>query len=125
MVPTTSTSITLLLGDCLATTVMQKRNFSKEKLLSEASKCIDQGFKAIKMRLGRETLKEDLDRIDAMRNHLPDEIALMADANEAWRVDQAVKAFNEIEKFHVSTKCYIGILIAIPFWSCTLHFQYS
>tara|TARA_B100001121_G_scaffold269184_1_gene253585 strand:- start:11086 stop:12063 length:978 start_codon:yes stop_codon:yes gene_type:complete len=31
MVPTTSTSITLLLGDCLATTVMQKRKFSKEK----------------------------------------------------------------------------------------------
>ncbi len=31
MVPTTSTSITLLLGDCLATTVMQIRNFSKEK----------------------------------------------------------------------------------------------
>ena len=31
VVPTSSTSITLLLGDCLATTVMQKRNFSKEK----------------------------------------------------------------------------------------------
>ena len=31
MVPTSSTSITLLLGDCLATTVMHKRNFSKEK----------------------------------------------------------------------------------------------
>ncbi len=31
MVPTSSTSITLLLGDCLATTVMQQRNFSKEK----------------------------------------------------------------------------------------------
>ena len=31
MVPTTSTSITLLLGDCLATTVMSKRKFSKEK----------------------------------------------------------------------------------------------
>ena len=31
MVPTTSTSITLLLGDCLATTVMAKRKFSKEK----------------------------------------------------------------------------------------------
>ena len=31
MVPTTSTSITLLLGDCLATTVMNKRKFSKEK----------------------------------------------------------------------------------------------
>ena len=31
MVPTTSTSITLLLGDCLATTVMQLKKFSKEK----------------------------------------------------------------------------------------------
>jgi len=31
MVPTSSTSITLLLGDCLATTVMHLRNFSKEK----------------------------------------------------------------------------------------------
>ena len=31
MVPTSSTSITMLLGDCLATTVMHKRKFSKEK----------------------------------------------------------------------------------------------
>ena len=31
MVPTSSTSITLLLGDCLATTVMSIRKFSKEK----------------------------------------------------------------------------------------------
>ena len=31
LVPTSSTSITLLLGDCLATTVMNQRKFSKEK----------------------------------------------------------------------------------------------
>jgi arabinose-5-phosphate isomerase len=31
MVPTTSTTITLLLGDCLATTVMYQKKFSKEK----------------------------------------------------------------------------------------------
>ena len=31
MVPTTSTSITLLLGDCLATTIMSQKKFSKEK----------------------------------------------------------------------------------------------
>ena len=30
-VPTSSTSITLLLGDCLATTILSKRKFSKEK----------------------------------------------------------------------------------------------
>jgi arabinose-5-phosphate isomerase len=31
MVPTSSTSISLLLGDCLATTVMQQKKFSKDK----------------------------------------------------------------------------------------------
>ena len=31
LVPTSSTSITLLLGDCLATTVMSQKKFSKEK----------------------------------------------------------------------------------------------
>ena len=31
MVPTSSTSMTLLLGDCLATTVMHQKKFSKEK----------------------------------------------------------------------------------------------
>ena len=31
MVPTTSTSITMLLGDCLATTIMYQKKFSKEK----------------------------------------------------------------------------------------------
>jgi arabinose-5-phosphate isomerase len=31
MVPTSSTTITLLLGDCLATTVMSQKKFSKEK----------------------------------------------------------------------------------------------
>ena len=42
------------------------------------------------MRLGRETLKEDLERLDAMRSHLPSDISLMADANEAWSVNQAM-----------------------------------
>ena len=31
MVPTSSTSISLLLGDCLATTIMNQKNFSKDK----------------------------------------------------------------------------------------------
>jgi L-alanine-DL-glutamate epimerase-like enolase superfamily enzyme len=76
-------------------------NFSKDKLLAEATKSLDQGFRAIKMRLGRETLKEDLERLDAMRSHLSSDISLMADANEAWTVNQAMKAFNEIEKFNL------------------------
>ena len=76
-------------------------NFTIEKLLNGASKSLDDGFRSIKMRLGREYLSEDIKRLDAMRTHLPDDIMLMADANEAWRIDQAVIAFKEIEKFNL------------------------
>ena len=53
------------------------------------------------MRLGKEFLSEDLKRLDAMKNHLPENVNLMADANEAWRIDQAVHAFKEIERFNL------------------------
>ena len=76
-------------------------NFTIEKLLDGATKSLDDGFRSIKMRLGREYLSEDIKRLDAMRTHLPDDIMLMADANEAWRIDQAVIAFKEIEKFNL------------------------
>ena len=76
-------------------------NFNKEKLLDGATKSLENGFQTIKMRLGRSNLSEDLSRLEAMRNHLPDNICMMADANEAWRVDQAVKAIKEIEKFNL------------------------
>ena len=76
-------------------------NFTKEKLLDGATKSLEKGFQTIKMRLGRANLSDDIVRLDAMRNHLPDNINVMADANEAWRVDQAVQAVKEIERFNL------------------------
>ena len=53
-------------------------NFTMEKLLDGASKSLDDGFRSIKMRLGREYLSEDIKRLDAMRTHLPDDIMVNA-----------------------------------------------
>jgi len=77
-------------------------NFPIEQILDNATKNIEEGYKAIKMRLGRETLKEDISRVEAMRKHIGDDIELMADANEAWRVDQALKASNELGNFNLT-----------------------
>ena len=72
--------------------VQDVANWGRNKIVENANK---------KEVVQEELTEEDLDRIEAMRNHLPDEINLMADANEAWRVDQAMKAFNEIEQFNL------------------------
>ena len=34
-----------------------------------------------------------------MRDALPDEIEMMADANEAWRVDEAMRAMRDLQRF--------------------------
>ncbi len=74
-------------------------NFPVERLLEGASASVDAGFRSVKMRLGRPTLKEDIARVEAMRQHLPDDIEMMADANEAWRVDEAVRAMGMLQPF--------------------------
>lgn len=74
-------------------------NFPVDELLAGASKSLDAGFKSIKMRLGKPTLGEDLARVAAMREHLGSDIELMADANEAWRTDQAARALRALGEF--------------------------
>ena len=68
-------------------------------MLAGASRSLEQGFRSIKMRLGRPALAEDVSRVAAMREHLGPDIELMADANEAWRVDQAQRALHALKDF--------------------------
>lgn len=74
-------------------------NFPLGQLLAGASRSIEQGFRSVKMRLGRPTLADDVARVAAMREHLGPDIELMTDANEAWRVDQAVRALHALGDF--------------------------
>jgi mandelate racemase len=49
----------------------------------EALELVDEGFRAIKMRLGRESGQDDLAAVRAVRAVLPADVALMADYNQA------------------------------------------
>lgn len=66
--------------------------FTLDELLAQTDRNLASGFRAIKMKVGRERLSEDIDRVRAMRRHLGDGFPLMADANMRWTVDQAVRA---------------------------------
>ena len=72
---------------------------STAELLAQADRFLEQGFRAIKMKVGRPLLREDLARVAAMREHLGPEFALMADANMKWTADQGVKAARELQRF--------------------------
>jgi len=65
---------------------------SLEDLLAQTDGNLARGFRAIKMKVGRPRLSEDVARVAAMRRHLGDGFALMVDANMRWTVDESVRA---------------------------------
>ncbi|WP_084963927.1 mandelate racemase/muconate lactonizing enzyme family protein [Thermoactinospora rubra] len=74
-------------------------DFPIEELLAQADRFQEQGFRAIKMKVGRPSLREDLERVRRMREHLGDDFPLMVDANMKWSADQAVAAGRALREF--------------------------
>lgn len=67
-------------------------DFSIEELLGQADRFHKEGFRAIKMKVGRADWREDVRRVTRMREHLGDGFPLMVDANMKWTADEAVRA---------------------------------
>jgi len=63
-----------------------------DELLAQTDRNLAKGFRAIKMKVGRKRLAEDVARVAAMRQHLGDGFPLMADANMKWSADEAIRA---------------------------------
>jgi len=74
-------------------------NFPVDKLVAGGLESVEKGFRSVKMRLGRPSLAEDMSRVEAMRNALPDHIEMMADANEAWTVATTERAMRQLQPF--------------------------
>jgi L-alanine-DL-glutamate epimerase-like enolase superfamily enzyme len=66
--------------------------FTLEQLLRQTDDNLAKGFRAIKMKVGRERLSEDVARVAAMRELLGPDVPLMVDANMRWSADQAIRA---------------------------------
>lgn len=67
-------------------------DFPLDKLLRQTDDNLGKGFRAIKMKVGRARLAEDVARVKAMREHLGEGFPLMVDANMKWSADEAIRA---------------------------------
>lgn len=61
-----------------------------EQVADEAEQLLERGFRAIKLRLGRERASEDLAAIRAVRRRVPANVALMVDYNQALSIADAI-----------------------------------
>jgi mandelate racemase len=68
-----------------------------EQAADKAEALLEQGFRAVKLRLGRPTAAQDLAVVRAVRGRLPDTVALMADYNQALTVAEAIRRGQQLD----------------------------
>jgi len=73
-----------------------------DELLAQTDANLGRGFRAIKMKVGRAHLAEDVERIAAMRRHLGAGFPLMADANMKWTADLAIRAARAFQPYDLT-----------------------
>jgi L-alanine-DL-glutamate epimerase-like enolase superfamily enzyme len=72
------------------------------ELVAEAHRFIEQGFRAMKMRLGKPDPSEDIARVKAVREAIGPGIKLMADANQGLNEAQAIRLGRRLEEFDLT-----------------------
>ncbi len=69
-------------------------------LVKEMQGYVNEGFRAVKMKVGGESLAVDAERVRAVREALGPEIDIMIDANNKWRAYQAIRFGRAVEKYN-------------------------
>lgn len=75
--------------------------FPMEKLLNNIKGYLASGFRAVKIKIGREKLEEDLERIAAVRELIGPDVIFMVDANYSMSVKEAVTAAKAFEQYNI------------------------
>lgn len=74
-------------------------SMSVDQLVAEAESFLEAGFKAMKIRVGKKNVEEDLERVAAVRQTIGADTALMADANQGLSVSHAIRLGRGLEEF--------------------------
>lgn len=72
---------------------------SVAELVAQTERFLSEGFRAIKIKVGRPRLGEDVERVRAVRSVVGEDFPLMVDANMRWSVAEAVRAARALADF--------------------------
>lgn len=76
-------------------------HFTVDELCEQTRAFLERGFRAIKMKVGRGRLSEDVARVAAVRSLIGPDIPLMVDANMRWSVAEAIRACRALADYDV------------------------
>lgn len=68
------------------------------QILQEARQLVSQGFTSLKIKLGDQSLADDIQLVKQIAGVCPDNVSLRIDVNQAWNIRQTLAAINSWEK---------------------------
>jgi len=74
-------------------------HYSLDDLVAQVQRWIDDGFEAVKIKVGKPDLAEDIERVGAVRALLGPDRALMIDANQRWDLTTATSSIDALSAF--------------------------
>lgn len=78
-------------------------NWSVETLVADCRRLVEEeGYRAVKLKVGGPDQGEDLRRIEAVRAALGPKVRIMTDANGRWRLPQAVQTASRLADYDVT-----------------------
>lgn len=73
-----------------------------DDLIREVEAFLAEGFRAIKVKVGRQEFRDDLERISAVREAVGNDVELMVDANMRWSVGEAIRRGEALSQFDLA-----------------------
>ncbi|PKR77463.1 dipeptide epimerase [Halalkalibacillus sediminis] len=67
------------------------------EMAEDAQRYINQGFDALKIKVGKDLIEKDIERIQAIREQIGTEPIIRLDANQGWSVKESIYAINRME----------------------------
>lgn len=88
-------------NSCLAYAGGIDLDFPLDKLKQSVGTYLEEGFNAVKIKVGRPSLEDDVDRVRAIRRLIGDDVTFMVDANYSMNVEKAIEAANRFKEFDI------------------------
>jgi L-alanine-DL-glutamate epimerase-like enolase superfamily enzyme len=78
-------------------------NWPLETVVSDCKRLVEEeGYRAVKLKVGGANPREDLRRVEAVRKALGPEIRIMTDANGRWTLPQAIQMAGRLAEFDIA-----------------------
>lgn len=77
-------------------------HYSLAELTEQARRWADRGYRAVKVKVGRPELAEDVERVAAVREVIGPDVELMVDANQRWDLYRARRAVEALAPYGLS-----------------------